>query len=118
MDIDDQLEICHHVLHLGTLEEGVPRVDHIRQVALAQCLFQGPGLRIRAVKDCEILIPGVILLHPCDYLRSYPERLLLFRETAQDPDLLSGPTYRHAVLRDPVFILGYQGIGSIYDIRS
>ena len=44
--VDDQLEIGHHILDLGAVEEGIAGINHIGDVAPAELLLQRTRLRI------------------------------------------------------------------------
>ena len=111
-----QLEIGHHVLHLGPVEEGVARIDPVRQVAFAQRLFQGARLRVGAVQDGKILILGTVFLHPRNNFRNDEQSLLRFGISPDQMEFLALLPYRVALLRDASFVLGNQRVGSIHDV--
>ena len=75
--VDGQLEVGHHVLYLGALEEGIAGIDYVRDIAAAQLLLECPGLGVGAVQDGEIVVFRTVLAQARLYLRHYAHRLVL-----------------------------------------
>ena len=113
LEIDREFQVGHHVLHLRALEEGIARIDHIRDVPPTEGFLQGAGLGIRPVEDGEILVLGLFFLHPADDAGGHEGGLLPFGIGAQDPDLLPFLPHGHTLLGNPVFVPGNQGVGRI-----
>ena len=111
-----QFEICHHVLDLRPLEEGIPRVDHVGNVPLAELLLEGAGLGVRTVQDGEVLVFRMDLVHPLQDGRSDEGRFLLLRVGPHEADLLPFLAHRHALFRNTSFIIGNQCVGRIHDV--
>ena len=111
--VDAELEICHQVLDLGTVEERVAGVYHIGYVAPAQLLLKGAGLRIGAVEQCEVAVLGMFGAYPRHYLRGDAHGLVLFRTGVEQPYLLAVGTGGITILGYTALVVGYQRIGGV-----
>ena len=113
--VDAELEIGHHVLDFGALEERVARIDHIGDVAATELLLDCARLRIRAVKNREIPVLGMVGTHPGYYFRNYAHSLVLLGIGLQQAYLLTGLPHRIALLGYTARVVGYQGVGRVHD---
>ena len=84
-----QLEVRHHILDFRPLVERVAGINHVRDVAPAQLLLYGTGLRIGAVEHCKVLILSVVVAHPGHYLPHHGHCFLGLRIAVENLYLLA-----------------------------
>ena len=58
--VDDKLEIGHHILDFGAVEEGMPCIYAVWEIPFPECLLYGLGLAVGPVEYREILVSGVV----------------------------------------------------------